>query len=96
MKIKKRILIVATLALTSTVFAQGTINNQFTTLINKSGNYQTFKIVDKQSLLDLQQTVDDSLHQFKSSLAENKALVAQHKQELDEALKKLETSAQSR
>ncbi|MGG5577922.1 hypothetical protein ACPDHL_11370 [Myroides sp. C15-4] len=97
MKRTKRILLVATLALTSTVFAQGnvkTINNQFSSLFNKSSNYQNYKIVDKQSLLDLQQNVEDSIGQYKSKLAEGEALVAQHKKELAGVSQKLETAEQ--
>lgn len=97
MKRIKRILLVATLALTSTVFAQGnikTITNQFSTLFNKSSNYQNFKIVDKQSLLDLQQNVEDSLRQYKTKEVANQALIEQHKQELDTATQKLATAEQ--
>ena len=97
MKRIKRILLVATLALTSTVFAQGnikTITTQFSTLFNKSSNYQNFKIVDKQSLLDLQQNVEDSLRQYKTKEVANQALIEQHKQELDTATQKLATAEQ--
>lgn len=97
MKRKKRILLVATLALTSTVFAQGnskTINNQFSSLFNKSSNYQNYKIVDKQSLLDLQQNVEDSISRYKSKLKENQVLIEQHNQELQGISTKLETVEQ--
>ena len=97
MKRKKRILLVATLALTSTVFAQGnikTITNQFSSLFNKSSNYQNYKIVDKQSLLDLQQNVEDSIRNYKSTLTENQVLIEKHKQELEVVTKKLETAEQ--
>lgn len=97
MKRKKCILLVASLALTSTVFAQGnvkTINNQFSSLFNKSSNYQNYKIVDKQSLLDLQQNVEDSIGQYKSMITEGEALVAQHKKELEGVSQKLETVEQ--
>ncbi|WP_158963978.1 hypothetical protein [Myroides fluvii] len=97
MKRTKRIFLVATLALTSTVFAQGnikTITNQFSTLFNKSSNYQNFKIVDKQSLLDLQQNVEDSLRQYKNNTAANQSLIEQHKKELETATQKLNTAEQ--
>lgn len=92
MKRTKRILLVATLALTSTVFAQGnikTITHQFSTLFNKSSNYQNFKIVDKQSLLDLQQNVEDSLHQHTNKLVANQALIEQYKKELETTTQQL-------
>lgn len=95
MKRIKRILLVATLALTSTVFAQGnikTITHQFSTLFNTSSNYQNFKIVDKQSLLDLQQNVEDSLQQYKNNLVANQAMIEQHKKELDTATQQLATT----
>ena len=97
MKRKKRILLVATLALTSTVFAQGnvrTINNQFSSLFNKSSNYQNYKIVDKQSLLDLQQNVEDSISNYKVKIAEGQSLVLQHQKELADVSQKLETVEQ--
>lgn len=97
MKRKKRILLVATLALTSTVFAQGnvrTINNQFSSLFNKSSNYQNYKIVDKQSLLDLQQNVEDSISNYKGKIAEGQSLVLQHQKELADVSQKLETVEQ--
>ncbi|MBB1149697.1 MULTISPECIES: hypothetical protein [unclassified Myroides] len=97
MKRKKRILLVATLALTSTVFAQGnvrTINNQFSSLFNKSSNYQNYKIVDKQSLLDLQQNVEDSISNYKGKIAEGQSLVLQHQKELADVSQKLETAEQ--
>lgn len=92
MKRIKRILLLASLALTSTVFAQGnvkTITNQFSTLFNTSSNYQNFKIVDKQSLLDLQHNVEDSLRQYKTNTTANQALIDQHKQDLETATQKL-------
>lgn len=97
MKRIKRILLIATLALTSTVFAQGnvkTITNQFSTLFNTSSNYQNFKIVDKQSLLDLQHNVEDSLRQYKTTVTANQALIDQHKQDLETATQKLATAEQ--
>ncbi|WP_060873555.1 hypothetical protein [Myroides odoratus] len=92
MKRIKRILLLASLALTSTVFAQSnvkTITNQFSTLFNTSSNYQNFKIVDKQSLLDLQHNVEDSLRQYKTNTTANQALIDQHKQDLETATQKL-------
>ncbi|WP_353119891.1 hypothetical protein [Myroides odoratus] len=92
MKRIKRILLLASLALTSTVFAQGnvkTITNQFSILFNTSSNYQNFKIVDKQSLLDLQHNVEDSLRQYKTNTTANQALIDQHKQDLETATQKL-------
>jgi len=92
MKRIKRILLLTSLALTSTVFAQGnvkTITNQFSTLFNTSSNYQNFKIVDKQSLLDLQHNVEDSLRQYKTNATANQSLIDQHKQDLETATQKL-------
>jgi len=92
MKRTKRILLVATLALTSTVFAQSnikTIPHQFSTLFNTSSNYQNFKIVDKQSLLNLQQNVEDSLRQYQNNLVANQAVIEQHKKELETVTQQL-------
>ncbi|MGG5507154.1 MULTISPECIES: hypothetical protein [unclassified Myroides] len=97
MKRKKRILLVATLALTSTVFAQGnikTITNQFSSIFTKSSNYQNYKIVDKQSLLDLQHNVEDSIRGYKNNLAESKVLLEKQKQEFDSVNEKLITVEQ--
>ncbi|WP_413512914.1 hypothetical protein [Myroides odoratus] len=93
MKRKKRILIVALLAVTSTVFAQGntpTINNQFSTIFDTSSSYKNFKLVDQQSLRDLEKNIADSIQQYKSSLASNQILINQNKEELTLLTTKLE------
>lgn len=81
--------------LSSITFAQGnskSINNQFTTLINKSTNYQTYKVIDKQELLNLQQSVADTISRYKSNVAENSGLVSQNKEKLDALTQKLQVA----
>ena len=81
------------LIITTVVFSQNqsntidnqsnTIDNQFDRLLNESSNYKTFKIVQLQSLKELQQNIKDSLETKQSTLDNNNNIVLAKAQVID-------------
>lgn len=95
---RRNLIIITSILFGSLASAQGgskSIDNQFNTLINKSTNYQTYKVIDKQELQNLQQNVADTISKYKSSLTANSSLNAQNKETVDALTQKLQTAEQS-
>jgi hypothetical protein len=82
---------VAVLLITSNIFSQttnkitdsGTVKNQFENLIDKSNNFQGYKVIKATSLLKLQSNVLDSLSVSKSKLLANTDFLNSQKQVID-------------
>lgn len=91
---KKTIILSATL-LTFNLFcfsqeSTNTINDQFTTLIKQSNNYQNYKVVQKNKLDELQGNVQDSINKLQTAIRQNNVSLAEQKASLDSLSSKLQ------
>lgn len=86
MKRTKPILIIALLTITTIGFSQNSkpsIDEQFTSLIKESNNYQAFKIVPLHRLQELKTNTNDSLKSLQKELIQSKTTQNQHRQTVD-------------
>lgn len=67
----------------SSASMNGTLDNQFEYVLQKSNNYQDFKVVKKEYLLLLKKNSIDSSNRFKKELIAIKEQVAGHNQEVE-------------
>jgi hypothetical protein len=87
---KKEIAIIALLLITSNIFSQttnklldsSTVKHQFESLIDKSNNFQGYKVIKTTSLFKLQSNVLDSLL-FQNKLLANADFLNSQKQLID-------------
>lgn len=93
---KKTIILSATLLTFNFLsYAQSetnTIENQFTTLINQSNNWQNYKVVEKNKLQQLQQNVEDSIRSLQITIRQNNTSLTEQKKSLDSLSNQLETT----
>lgn len=68
------------------------IDNQFTTLVNESNNYQTFKIVPKVKLQQLQNNVNEAMNKLQTVIDNNAAATQAQKDSLQSMSNQLETA----
>lgn len=96
---KKRIVLALTLlTFTTTVFAQPSkksIDDQFSSLINESNNWQGYKVVEKNKLIQLQAHVLEATNQLESEIENNKAAFTAQKDSLNVITTKLATTDQA-
>lgn len=96
---KKRIVLALTLlTFTTTVSAQPSkksIDDQFSSLINESNNWQGYKVVEKNKLIQLQARVLEATNQLESEIESNKAAFTAQKDSLNVITTKLATTDQA-
>lgn len=96
---KKRIVLALTLlTFTTTVSAQPSkksIDDQFSSLINESNNWQGYKVVEKNKLIQLQARVLEATNQLESEIENNKAAFTTQKDSLNVITTKLATTDQA-
>lgn len=96
---KKRIVLaISLLTFTATLNAQTpnkTIDDQFTSLINESSNWQNYKVVEKGKLNQLQRQVLEATNQLQNEIDSSKADLAQQKASLSDITTKLATTEES-
>lgn len=96
---KKRIVLALTLlTFTTTVSAQPSkksIDDQFSSLINESNNWQGYKVVEKNKLIQLQARVLEATNQLESKIESNKAAFTAQKDSLNVITTKLATTDQA-
>ncbi|MDM1046480.1 hypothetical protein HX004_16695 [Myroides sp. 1354] len=80
------ILSVTLLTFTLSSYAQSetnTIENQFNTLTSQSNNWQNYKVVEKNKLQHLQQSVKDSISSLQTTIQQNKKALIEQKTSID-------------
>lgn len=84
---KNTIILSATLlTFTLSSYAQSetnTIENQFNTLTSQSNNWQNYKVVEKNKLEHLQQSVKDSIRSLQTTIKQNKKALIEQKTSID-------------
>lgn len=98
-QMKKRIVLtISLLAFTTIVNSQTTkksIDDQFTSLINESSNWQSYKVVEKGKLNQLQNNVLEAINQLQSEINSNKVAFEKQKASLDTITLKLTTTEEA-
>ena len=96
---KKRIVLaISLLTFTAAVNAQTSkksIDDQFTSLINESSNWQSYKVVEKGKLNQLQRNVLEGTNQLQNEIDDNKAALAEQKASLGTITSKLLTTEEA-
>lgn len=96
---KKRIVLaISLLTFTAAVNAQTSeksIDDQFTSLIKESNNWQSYKVVEKGKLNQLQRNVLEATNQLQNEIDSSKAALAEQKASLDTITSKLSTTEKS-
>lgn len=96
---KKRIVLaISLLTFTAVVNAQTSkksIDDQFTSLINESSNWQSYKVVEKGKLNQLQRNVLEATNQLQNEIDNNKAALAEQKASLGTITSKLLTTEEA-
>lgn len=91
---KTIILAVSLLTFNTICLAQdktNSIDNQFTKLVNESNNYQTFKIVPKVKLQQLQSNVNEEMNKLQTVIDNNAAATQAQKDSVESLTSQLET-----
>ncbi|MEC4113507.1 LPXTG cell wall anchor domain-containing protein [Myroides pelagicus] len=91
---KQIILTVSLLTLSTITFAQdnkNSINNQFTTLLEESTNYQSYKVVSKERLYNLQKNVGDSIEALQKNIDQVNNQIKEQSSTVDSLSNKLNT-----
>lgn len=92
---KTIILAVSLLTFNTICLAQdktNSIDNQFTTLVNESGNYQTYKIVPKVKLQQLQTNVNEAMSKLQSVIDNHASATQAQADSLQSLTNQLETT----
>lgn len=96
---KKRIVLaISLITFTSAVNAQTpkkSIDDQFTSLINESSNWQSYKVVEKGKLNQLQRNVLEATNQLQNEIDSSKAALTEQKASLNAITSKLSTTEES-
>ena len=96
---KKRIVLaISLITFTSAVNAQTpkkSIDDQFTSLINESSNWQSYKVVEKGKLNQLQRNVLEATNQLQNEIDSSKAALTEQKAALNAITSKLSTTEEA-
>ncbi|SFI82323.1 hypothetical protein [Myroides guanonis] len=96
---KKRIVLaISLITFTSAVNAQTSkksIDDQFTSLINESSNWQSYKVVEKGKLNQLQRNVLEATNQLQNEIDSSKAAHTEQKASLNAITSKLSTTEEA-
>lgn len=96
---KKRIVLaISLITFTSAVNGQTSkksIDDQFTSLINESSNWQNYKVVEKGKLNQLQRNVLEATNQLQNEIDSSKAALTEQKASLNAITSKLSTTEEA-
>lgn len=96
---KKRIVLaISLITFTSAVSGQTSkksIDDQFTSLINESSNWQNYKVVEKGKLNQLQRNVLEATNQLQNEIDSSKAALTEQKASLNAITSKLSTTEEA-